>query len=534
MIFPVNSYTNPSNRLPTGVVVISFVAGYLLLAWGGQLAANRGWNLAVWNLAPPFGIYFLLRFRWGALPAVCSAIFFSTWLLGDRDSEFLSALMRALLQTAGYATIAWSFRKWLPDSDMFEDRRGLVIWSVIVILGALLLGLIDFVLVASDGMGQAQNPTDVLVGGWLTNAIGIYLTMPLLARLFDENLRRAFLRLWLELETWSYLGLSLVALWIAFFFDSEANYRYLLLLPVVWAASRQGMGGAVLSVTVLQIGLFAIGMLKMPDATLLFELQMRAFLLALVAFLIGIAVDDYRRAAANLRHTLRLAAAGEMAAALAHELNQPLTALTAYGAACKHLMKDVDENDRLYQVISSMLREADRAAAVVSRLRDFFRNGALRLETVSLGELIDAALESFRPISLQNRVKLSIGNFPREIFLKGDRVQLDVVLRNMLSNAFDAVTELPDEARWVALSVTLEGGNVVIEIADGGAGPDLSQVSQIFEPFVSTKSSGLGLGLAMSRAIAEAHGGSLSVHMVGHGCFRLSLPMETNEVKNDV
>ena len=100
------------------------------------------------------------------------------------------------------------------------------------------------------------------------------------------------------------------------------------------------------------------------------------------------------------------------------------------------------------------------------------------------------------------------------------------MLRNLLSNAFEAVGDLPPGQARVALGASPDpGGQVAIEVTDNGQGVPAALRDNIFEPFMSTKSSGLGLGLAISRAIAEAHGGSLSVELGGRGCFRLRLPV---------
>ena len=309
---------------------------------------------------------------------------------------------------------------------------------------------------------------------------------------------------------------------------AEANFRYfyVLFLPLVWAASRQGLAGAVFCVSTLQLGMLVGGLLHDSPDISLFELQMRALLLALVGFLIGLAVDEQRRSASELRQSLRLAAAGEMAGAIAHELNQPLTALAAYGSACEQLLDRGADDMQFRNVIKKMIGEADRAANVVRRLRDFFRTGATHLERIPLSELIEAVAVYFHEKAAATTVDFCVGSIP-EVTINVDRLQLEVVLRNLIANAFEAVVESNAKTKSVTLNAFVEeGSRVIIEVADSGPGLPPLLAEQIFEPFNSTKSSGLGLGLAISRAISEAHGGSLTAELTGRGFFRLTLPLE--------
>jgi signal transduction histidine kinase len=163
-----------------------------------------------------------------------------------------------------------------------------------------------------------------------------------------------------------------------------------------------------------------------------------------------------------------------------------------------------------------MRSEARRAGEVVQRLRDFFRTGATRLEDVALGSLVEAAAEHYRDKAAAAGIAFTVNEVP-DIHLLADRLQLEVVLRNLLSNAFDAVQAQATGPRWVSLRADVPADDqVCICVEDSGL---------VFESFYSGKSNGMGLGLAISRAIAEAHGGSLTGEVAGHGQFRLVLPI---------
>ena len=208
-----------------------------------------------------------------------------------------------------------------------------------------------------------------------------------------------------------------------------------------------------------------------------------------------------------------------MAGAIAHEVNQPLTALTNYARSAQMLVA-AGRTDELAAVVERMLTEAQRASEVVRRLRDFFREGRTRLERVPVAELLDS-------VGRQAGVDaLTVNGEPNLPDLLVDRLQIELVLRNLVSNAAEAVDPAPGRG-MVALSARRhDSQHVRIVVADNGPGVSAAARERVFEPFVSGKPSGMGLGLAVSRAIAEAHGGTLDAVPGPHGEFHLVLPVE--------
>jgi signal transduction histidine kinase len=233
-------------------------------------------------------------------------------------------------------------------------------------------------------------------------------------------------------------------------------------------------------------------------------------------------VDERSRAAEDLRQSLRLAAAGEMAGAIAHEVNQPLTALANYGqSALALLAKGGEAHDQVPAVVAKMLGEADRAADVVRRLRDFFRAGTTRLEDVSSGDLEAMVRQVARQVIGVRPVDLELRMEPSLPALYVDRLQIELVLRNLIANAAEA---LQGGGRVRVQAQRHGAAQLRLIVEDDGPGITAEARQRVFEPFISGKSTGMGLGLAISRAIAEAHGGSLEAHAAGHGEFHLVLP----------
>jgi C4-dicarboxylate-specific signal transduction histidine kinase len=284
------------------------------------------------------------------------------------------------------------------------------------------------------------------------------------------------------------------------------------------------MNGAIVATAIVQLGVVAgIHAESMPDLPVP-EIQALVAALTLTGLYLGMMVDERERAAESLRQTLRLAAAGDMAGAIAHELNQPLTALANYGQSALMLSSRGDAA-QLPPVIARMMEEAQRAGDVVRRLRDFFRAGTTRLEAVPVEALVAEARRIGASLIGPRAVTLDVRGQPDLAPLYVDRLQLELVLRNLIANSVEAVQDAPGGR--IEVSVAAEDArHARIVVADNGPGVPPARREAVFEPLVSSKASGMGLGLAVSRAIAEAHGGSLEAHE--GGAFHLILPCVTS------
>lgn len=507
-----------------------FVTAYVMLSLISDLDSHTHRFITPWNPAPALGILFLLRNGKGGAATLWLALIASDLAAHDPPFSVIAILDGGL--ALGYFFIALILNKNVSKSGMLLDRANLMRWGIVIMVGTLLNRMAFIAGLIFAALLPLADWRDALLRVWIGDGVGIFVTLPLLWWLQDAKRRFAFQSTILNWETTGYITLTMLSLWFAFVPGASAHFRYfyVLFLPLVWAASRQGLAGAIFCASLLHLGMLFAGWLWEAQNISIFELQMRAMLLAIVGFLIGVAVDDQRRAVADLRHTLRLAAAGEMAAALAHELNQPLTALSAYGAACERIMTRDGGSPQLRDVIRRMVNEAGRAAEVVRRLRDFFRTGSTRLERVCLGDLLESTLATFHEKASAIGIALTVATIP-DIHISADRLQIEVVLRNLVSNAFDAVSHLSGERKIVVSTERISSDRICVSVEDNGAGLAATVADNAFEPFISTKSSGLGLGLAISRAIAEAHGGSLTIAAIDHGCFKLTLPAESG-VKN--
>jgi signal transduction histidine kinase len=507
---------------------VLLVVGYVLLDWASYIHAMHGLNITPWSPGPALGLAFVMRFGAKVAPVLFVAIVLADSVVRDLPTTFALTLLIATLLASGYTALGEIMRRRFDRSLMFTHHRALLAWIVLVIVGTLCASAAFVTVLVVTGVLTGGQWLEAFARYWIGDAVGVLITMPLFAMLMDER-GRAFLGSVLHRwDTWLYgvVMLGTVGVTLGLGPQTDVRYFYIVFLPMVWAALRGGLAGAVLTATLAQLAIIAAVQLRGFTTVTVFDVQALAVVLVLVGFLVGVFIDEQRRLGAELRQSLRLAAAGEMAAALAHELNQPLTAMSAYGAACEDLINQGEQGERLLDMVRRMVSESHRTADVVTRLRDFFRTGDTRLERVSVAELLRSAAEPFAARAARGVVELCVRPVGEACVLV-DRLQIEVVMRNLIVNAFEAVEADTRQARWVRIGAEAAGpGRICLTVEDSGPGPSGSDAARLFEPFHSSKSSGLGLGLAISRSIAEAHGGLLWAEAGGNGVFKLLLPLE--------
>ena len=219
-----------------------------------------------------------------------------------------------------------------------------------------------------------------------------------------------------------------------------------------------------------------------------------------------------REAEAELARTLRLATVAELAAAIAHEINQPLAAIVANGAACsRSLAQQPPLLDNAREAASCIVADGHRAGDVIARIRSLFNKDAPKQRLLNVNEVIRQVLDLSRGAIDRQRVEVRVELAPSPLVM-ADPVQLQQVMVNLVTNALEAMTG--SENRPAVLTVRSEIGSerrVSVIVEDSGGGLDPERASHIFDSFYTTKPDGIGVGLAISRSIIEAHDGTLWV-----------------------
>jgi PAS domain S-box-containing protein len=238
--------------------------------------------------------------------------------------------------------------------------------------------------------------------------------------------------------------------------------------------------------------------------------------------------ERLRQLEADLAHMSRIITMGELTASIAHEVNQPLGAMVANAAACERwLAARRPETEKVRRVLKSIAADGQRASAVIGRIRALMKRQAPRKEPVDLGEAIREVL-ALTQQELQRHAIVLATRFDEHMPpVRADKVQLQQVLLNLVMNAIEAMSAIDDRPRELTIVSAQEGpDSVLVEVRDSGPGLDAGQAERLFEAFYTTKEEGMGIGLAISRSIVEAHGGHLSAAPnAPHGTvFRFSLP----------
>ena len=306
-----------------------------------------------------------------------------------------------------------------------------------------------------------------------------------------------------------------------------ARYPALLILvfpPLVWAAVRLGplgastalLGIAALSVwgTARQLGPFVL----FSDAVRVLSLQLFWITMSTPILLLAAVIREREHAEValhtlrqHLAHATRVATAGELSGALAHELRQPLTSILANAEAASTLLGSGSANpDELRAILEDIAQQNRYAADVITRMRSFLQEREPRFEQLVLETVVRDALALTRGTldRLGIVVNTDAGNgLPR---VWGDSVQLVQVVLNLILNALESMTHTPVAERVLRLQIARNDGQYVeLAIEDRGDGLPLGAQERMFEPFFTTKETGLGLGLAVGRSIVTAHGGRL-------------------------
>lgn len=515
----------------------AFLVAYVALDYVSYVKPYRGLGITPWNPPPGLSIAVVFLGGWFYAPFVLIApaiadVVVRGAALGTRLELILSFAVGSTYLAGGLA-----LQRIASFDPRFRYVRDALTLIGVSASAALVAAALYVVILRLSGT-IFQN--EVIAVAWraaVGDIIGILVIAPLV-------LLAVTYRPWPKLEPLAILQVTFLfgALAVVFGYQEATAFQlfYLLFLPLLWIALSYGPPGAAVSLLFIQLGLIIGAEIRFGPDPGLGALQVLMIALAITGLIVGTIVAEREDAAARLRdqqasinRALRIRSAGEVAATIAHEINQPLTALSTYAGIAAKAMED-GRSDLVARAVDKIRAESVRANEVLRGIRELLRQGTLTKRNVDLRAKL-AELEILLGEDLEKKgIRLSIDVDPEFPIIRADGIQLQQAIHNLIVNAAEAILGAGRSGTVETTIRVSEVDEVIIEVQDDGPGfPPGFDVDEP-TPFTTTKPEGSGLGLAVARSIAEAHGGGLSIKTSARGaCVVLKLPIEREGDEQD-
>jgi two-component system sensor kinase FixL len=520
---------SPEARRSLGFALL-FIGAYAGLDWVTHVHAPHWFPATPWNPQPALAVALIALGGLRLAPIVAVAALAGDWLAHLSGPWPPGSPAAALASAAVYVATGELLRRWrvVPDDPFVMTKLSRLITAAVACAVAAAFVSRGLRWAVGDLPGGAVQP--LVVRATIGDLLGLVVVAPLLFALAGHRWAAWSVRAHSAAVRWRdalfFVAAFALLLAVVFALKPFDQFRtsYLLFLPLVVISLRHGLAGAVLAVPAAQIGLMTALALFPVRSNTPFEYQLLMLTLAVTTLYLGAlateradAVRALARRDAEMRErqhavgqTLRAAAASEVASSLAHELNQPLSAIGTYARACREMMGDLTHHrDSLASTLEKVTRESARAGEIVRRMREFFRAGSLRLESTPAAELLRRAVEHTADRCARHQIEVRLYADPALPAIEVDRLQMGATLINLLNNAVDVLCDIRAPRQITVWASVPEPGRVRIDIEDNGPGIAVEVRDRLFEPLVTSKPDGMGLGLAMSRSIVEGHGGSL-------------------------
>ena len=542
------SSTVAVERTDFALIGTLYLMAYLTVDFFSYIRWFGDSGLAPWNPAIGMSVALLIRRGWIYGVWLFPAVICSEALVRHEIDGWMARVAVAGSVTAIYMiAIMLLQRIWRADPRL-ERLRDLLSLLITALGATAAVSFSEVGILLFFGQLAADALWPGVFRIWVGDMIGIAVITPLILRLMnslgaDRDTEREVIP-----AEGAFIAIALLigaCTWIVFGLESTDEFKwfYLFFLPVVAAALRYGLTGACMALAIAQLAVILIMQWKNYPATSLTEFQLLMLVLTTTGLLAGVVVSERFKAEAAFRRTemrlreqqaelvnvSRLKLLGEMGAAVAHEVGQPITAARAYVRAGERLAASggdavLPATDALRQAIIQL----DLAGSILSRIRGLLSKGTQRSEAIDLRVAIEEAVALARFEATRAGVKIVTDFAAASAIVTADQIQVEQVLLNLFRNSFDALAAVASSRRAIHVTVEMmaDGGEVQVGVRDNGPGipPDVAE--SLFKPFNSTKPEGLGLGLTISRTLVESWGGRLWLADTGAmGTeFRLSWP----------
>ena len=503
--------------LPVLILGVGYLLGYVLLDWISFIEPYAPFGITPWN--PGTGLSFVLVLLCGR--RMIPFLFVSP-LLSDLVQQQpllvpwgVELSFAALIGSSYSAALIFLMRPRMQFDPALSSMRDLVLLMLVAVVSAAFVASSYVAVTIAAGLLPIDDFAAATLRYWVGDVIGIMVVAPfgLIALT-----RRRVLRM--SIETLLQFGAIIAALALVFGFAEEQKFQlfYVLFLPIAWMAVRTGSEGVTVGILVTQLGLIT-GVILFPDKGHdVTAFQTLMLVLATTGLVAGELVTERRRTESQLHlhqeslsRLARLGSMGELAAAVAHELNQPLMAAGTY----TRLVDDAicsgnTDAETIADTAKKAVAQVERAAEVVRRLRALVRLDRSSRAPCNFDRIVKETLALCQPDldRLHINVRVALGSDLPSVMV--DILQIEQALLNLLRNSIEAIGESGQFGGSISIAASVSDENFVeIKVSDTGPGfpPDL--LENPFIPFSSTRAEGLGFGLPLCKSIIEAHGGRL-------------------------
>ena len=502
--------------LPTPFVGAGYLAGYLLLDWISFIEPYPPVNITPWNPATGLSISVGLLFGRGMIPLLFVAPLLSDLALNPSPFSWLVRLLSAAIIGSGYsAALVFLLRPKMRFDPALLSMRDVVLLMLVAAVTAAFVSSSYVTVAVLAGLLSGADFVPATISYWVGDMIGIMVVAPFVLVAFT---RKRVLHV--SIETLLQFAAVIAALALMFGFAEEQQFQlfYVLFLPIIWMAVRTGLEGVTVGILIIQLGLIFGVMLFPAESHEVTALQALMLVLATTGLVAGALVTEHRRTESQLRQhrqslsrVAQLGGMGELAVAVAHELNQPLMAARTYARLVDDAISSGGADlTSVAATAKKAVAQVERAADVVRSLRALVRLDNSNRTPCSVDRIIRETLALCRP-ELE-RIHVTARVVLRDVLppVMVDILQIEQALLNLLHNSIEAIGESKNLRGSILIEAfTADHDFIEIRVTDNGPGFPADVLENSFLPLSSTKAEGLGFGLPLCKSIVEVHGGRL-------------------------
>jgi two-component system sensor kinase FixL len=525
--------------LPTVSVGLGYLAIYVLLDWISFIEPYGPVGITTWNPGTGLGLALGLIFGRRMIPLLFIAPLLSDLILNQSPVPWSVELSFVAVIGSGYsAALLFLLRPRVQFDPALSSMRDLILLMLVALVSTAFVASSYVVVTILAGLLPSSQFTPAAFRYWVGDIIGIMVVTPfvLIALTRKHAVRTSF-------ETILQFAAIISALGIMFGYAEEQRFQlfYVLFLPIIWMAVREGSEGVTLGILVAQLGIIAGVAIFPVFARDVLAFQVLMLILTTTGLIAGELVTERRHTEFQLRlhkdslsRVAQIGGMGELTVAIAHELNQPLMAARTYTRLVEEAVSSGDEDREMVAATAKKaVAQVERAGEVLRSLRALIRLDSSNRAAYSIERIIKETLALCQPDLDRSHASaraVIASDLPP---VKVDILQIQQVLLNLVNNSIEATDKSETINRTILIeALAASAGSVEVRVSDNGPGfpPDL--LSDSFLPFFSTKAEGLGFGLSLCKSVVGAHGGHLWLDRnVRGGAVHFTLPVA--EISHD-